>query len=314
LADYRVRYAQYKTDAHLQALHAAVPWAYCWDDHEVDNDYAGDVSEHLDPAFLARRAAAYQAFFEHQPVPFRLRPRGPDMRLYEHLDFGDLARFYLLDDRQYRDPQVCPDPLKTGGSTDVFVDECPEVNNARRTLLGATQERWLGANLASTRARWNVLAQQTFFARFDSGAGSRTRVWTDGWDGYPAARNRVIADLKRHRVANPLIVGGDVHANLIADVRQDANRSDSPVVASEFCGTSLTSQGWASGAFDTRLEESPHVHYADGTRRGYIAFELDHRNCQAQLRALISEKKPGSEIETVASFRVSAGKPGIERA
>jgi alkaline phosphatase D len=314
LADYRVRYAQYKTDANLQALHAAVPWAYCWDDHEVDNDYAGDTSEHLDPAFLARRAAAYQAYFEHQPLPFRLRPRGPDMRLYDHLDFGDLVRVYLLDDRQYRDPQACPDPIKTGGSTKRDTQDCPAIDDVRRSMLGATQERWLSQSLAGQRAQWNLLAQQTFFARMDEGAGARTRVWTDGWDGYPAARARVIADIKRHRVSNPIILGGDVHANLIADVRVDAERPDSPIVASEFCGTSLSSQGWAAGDFDVARAENPHLHFADGTRRGYIAFELDRRECRARLRALISEKTPSSEIETVASFRVAAGRPGIERA
>ena len=129
-----------------------------------------------------------------------------------------------------------------------------------------------------------------------------------------AARARVLADLKRHRVPNPVIVGGDVHANLIADVHAVPERPETPIVASEFCGTSLTSQGWSANDFDDERAENPHLHYADGTRRGYIAFELDRRECRASVRALISEKTPSSAIETVASFRVAAGKPGIQRA
>ena len=118
LADYRDRYALYKSDADLQAAHAALPWIVTWDDHEVSNDYANDRSQRLDPpaAFLQRRAAAYQAYYEHMPLPAWARPRSADAQLYMQTAFGQLARFYVLDARQYRSHQVCA-PAGRGGST-----------------------------------------------------------------------------------------------------------------------------------------------------------------------------------------------------
>src|SRR5450759_3675336 len=109
LDDYRARYALYKSDTELQAAHQAYLWIVTWDDHEVDNDYANDHPEDGMPAaqFLARRAGAYQAYYEHMPLPSRMRPDGPNMRIYTSLAWGTLANFHIVDDRQYRDHQVC---------------------------------------------------------------------------------------------------------------------------------------------------------------------------------------------------------------
>jgi hypothetical protein len=100
LADYRNRHAQYKTDRDLQRLHAAVPWLVTWDDHEVDNNYAGTRDEALDPNFRTRRAAAYQAYYEHMPLRQRARPTRSGVVLRARQDFGRLARFHVLDGRQ----------------------------------------------------------------------------------------------------------------------------------------------------------------------------------------------------------------------
>ena len=110
LAQYRARYATHKSDPSLQAAHAAVPWLLVWDDHEVGNDYANLQGQELQPDFASQRAAAYRAYWEHMPFPRSARPIGPDMRIYGRLDWGRLARIHLLDDRQYRDVQVCPKP------------------------------------------------------------------------------------------------------------------------------------------------------------------------------------------------------------
>ena len=314
LANYRVRHAQYKTDADLQTMHASVPWAYVWDDHEVDNDYAGAVSEHLDPAFLARRAAAYQAFFEHQPMPWELRPRGPDMRIYDHIDIGRLARIYLLDDRQYRSPEACSGDYKGGGSGDVDPAQCATVNDPRQSMLGAEQEAWFDQTVAKSEARWNLIAQQTLFSRFDSVPGPGRKVFTDGWDGYPAARRRLLASLQGHAAQNPLILGGDIHATVVADVHAEAEDLGSPIVAAEFCGTSISSQGWSPNMrFDARLPENPHVLYGDTKKRGYLRFDLDPKRCRTDVQVLDDEKNRDSGIATAASFEVSAGRPGILR-
>ena len=191
LERYRVRHAQYKTDPDLQASHAAMPWAFTWDDHEVENDYAGEQGENMDPGFLLRRAAAYQAFFEHMPVPLTMRPKSNEMRIYDTLDYGEFARFYIVDNRQYRDPQACPDPYKGGGSTDVTAKECPVVMEPSRSMIGLPQEQWLDGAMANSRAQWNVIAQQTIFSRFGTLRDGEMTRWTDGWDGYPATREHV---------------------------------------------------------------------------------------------------------------------------
>lgn len=314
LAAFRIRYAQYRTDVELQRAHAAMPWAMVWDDHEVENDWAGDQGEHLDPAFLARRAAAFQAYFEHMPMPQSLRPRGADARIYDTLQFGDLARIQLLDDRQYRDPQSCPDPVKGGGSTDVFLDQCGDLGSASRTLLGKDQERWLESELANDTAQWNFIAQQTLFVPASWRDGGRTRAWNDGWDGYPAARERLLASLARGRTRNPVILGGDVHATFAADVHAVPHDGDSPIVATEYCGTSIGSQGWKPGAFDAKRAANPHIRYADGTKRGYLTFDLDARECRVAVRTVASEKTRESPIATTASFTTEAGRPGVHAA
>lgn len=313
LARYRVRHAQYKTDADLQASHAAMPWAFTWDDHEVENDYAGDQGENIDPGFLLRRAAAYQAFFEHMPVPLTMRPKANEMRIYDTLDYGEFARFYLVDNRQYRDPQVCPDPYKGGGSTDVTAKECPTVMEPSRSMIGLPQEQWLDGAMANSRAQWNVIAQQTIFSRFGTLRDGEMTRWTDGWDGYPATREHVLGSIEAHRVRNPLILGGDIHAAVIADVHSNPDKLESPVLAAEFCGTSIASQGWSEAMFNPRIPQNPHVKYGNTTKRGYLAFELGKHGCDARLRVLDNEKRHDSGIATLASFRVEDGKPGVEK-
>jgi alkaline phosphatase D len=314
LPAYRVLHAQYKTDPDLQRLHGQVPWLLAWDDHEVDNDYAADRSEHLDPAFLARRAAGYQAYFEHMALPRELWPHGPDMRLYAHADFGRLARIAMLDDRQYRSPQACPDPYKRGGSTDVIPADCPEVLDPSRTLLGREQEAWLEARLAESGRTWNVIGQQTLMARFPTPReGGGESVWTDGWDGYPHAREQVLAALERHRVPNPVVLGGDLHATVVADIHRTEDPR-SPIVASEFVGTSISAQGSDRVTNPARLARNPHVHFADATRRGYVTCEFTPRRLDVAERVLDTVKSPTSRVETRNRFVVEAGRPGVKRA
>ena len=208
LAQYRARYAQYKSDPALQAAHAAFPWLVIWDDHEVENDYANDRGTSLaGPALLSLRAAAYQAAWEHQPFPKSMRPQGPDMRIYERWDWGRLARIHALDDRQYRDHQACLPPGRSGGSTVADRAGCAALRDPRRSLLGATQERWLQDGWDPQR-RWNLVAQQTLMARqsftpvaADSSPG---QYWTDGWDGYAPARNRLLGGALQRQVPRGL--------------------------------------------------------------------------------------------------------------
>ncbi len=308
LSQYRERYAQYKSDPDLQRMHASAPWIVTWDDHEVENDYAGDRSELLAAGFLKRRAAAYQAWWEHMPLPPSMRPRGPSLPLFSRHDWGALARFHVLDDRQHRDPQACPRPHQ-GGSNTVRDADCPERALPARSLLGAAQERWLGESLGLGGVHWNLLAQQTLMAPFDWGAPPSH--WTDGWDGYPAARERLLDTLVQRRVRNPVVLGGDVHANYVADLKR---RPDGPTLATEFCGTSISSRGMAQARVDAALPFNPHILYGRSEDRGYVGFRLDAQALRATLRVVSDARDPAASVRSAARFEVESGRPGAHRA
>ena len=316
LADYRARHALYKCDADLQGAHAAVPWLLTWDDHEVENDYANDRSENLDHPewFLARRAAAYKAYYEHQPLRREMIPFGPHARMHSRWNFGNLATFHLLDDRQYRSPQACPRPAR-GGSNTVDLADCPAIEDPTRTMLGATQERWLEASLESSRTAWNVLAQQTTMAQLDQKPGPGRRAWTDGWDGYPAARKRLVDFIAERRVANPVVIGGDVHMFFVNEIKRDFNNPRSAVVASEFVGTGITSQAsFTAEMLDRLAPENPHVKLADNRYRGYMRMEVTPKRILADLRGMENTASRDSACTTAASFVVEDGKPGPQKA
>ena len=309
LDDYRRRYALYKTDADLQAAHHACPWLLTWDDHEVENDYANDRSQNLDdPAwFLARRAAAYKAWYEHQPVPRAMVPFGPAARIYTRNAFGALAEFFVLDDRQYRSHEACPRPGR-GGSTAVDVAACAELGDPARTILGAAQEQWLTAGLAASKARWTIVAQQSRMSQWDERPGPGRTAWTDAWDGYPAARRRVLDALAEK--PNPVVIGGDIHAFHVAELKRDFDAPKAPTVASEFIGTSITSQGWAQKRMDALRADNPHVLLADSRYRGYARAELTPAALKVDLRAMEHVRTSDAACRTLASFVVEDGRPG----
>jgi alkaline phosphatase D len=311
LAQYRARYATHKSDPALQAAHAAAPWLLVWDDHEVANDYANLQGQDLEPDFKTQRAAAYRAYWEHMPFPKSARPVDADMRIFGRLDWGRLARIHLIDDRQYRDVQACPKPGR-GGSNTVALKACPELLDPKRTLLGAAQEQWLAEGWDLTRP-WNLLAQQTLMARFswtDPAAGAGT-YWTDGWDGYPAARKRLLDGVAQRKLPGTVVFGGDVHANYVADLKADFDDPASKVIASEFCGTSITSLGLAQSRVDAARAFNPHVHYGRSDQRGYMRFALDSGQLKAQLRVVDNALDPSSGITTAARFVVDAARPGV---
>ena len=310
LDQYRARYATYKRDPSLQAAHAAAPWLLVWDDHEVSNDYAGFRGQDLAIDTRKRRAAAYRAYWEHMPFAKSARPVDADMRIYGRLDWGRLARIHLLDDRQYRDAQVCPRP-DHGGSNTVALAQCPALADPARTLLGAEQERWLADGWDLARP-WNLLAQQTLMARFvwtDTAIGGGV-YWTDGWDGYAASRNRLLGTVAERRVPGVVVLGGDVHSNYVADLKADFDDDKAPVVATEFCGTSISSLSLAQSRIDAARTFNPLIHYGRGDQRGYVRFRLDAKELEAQLRVVDRPLDPASGVTTAARFVVDPAKPG----
>lgn len=312
LAGYRGRHALYKSDPDLRRAHQAAPWVVTWDDHEVSNDYAGDANIHeVDPAaFSRRRAAAYQAFFEHMPVrPSRWgRPDAP--QLFHRLHWGDLATLHVLDGRQHRSPHACDAPGRRGGRP---LADCDALGDPERTMLGGLQEAWLADGLAAGGGRWTLLAQQTVFAPMRRVVGGETRWWTDSWDGYPAARARLAEQLARPEVANPVVLSGDVHCWWVNDVPAQAGRNVGPVVAAEFVTSCLASRVQPASAFgDDVLSANPHIRFNDNERCGYIRLDLDRRRLSADLRAMGDVTDPAARTGSLAGFFVEEGRRGVQ--
>ncbi|GAB3451063.1 alkaline phosphatase PhoD [Streptomonospora sediminis] len=304
VADYRIRHAQHKTDPDLQAAHAAFPWAVVFDDHEVENNWADDISEpdqeaDQDPAvFLQRRARAFQVYYEHMPLRRAQRPNGADMQLYRRLTFGDLVDIHLLDTRQYRSDQV--------GDA--------EHNDPDRTLLGAGQREWLVEGLTGPTARWNVLAQQVFFSQRDFNAGSSTNFTNDGWDGYRYERDN-LRDQLADGPSNPVVITGDVHANYLCDVKADFNDPDSATVATELVGTSIASGGDGADQGENdpvQLAENPHIKLIN-RRRGYVRNEISHGQWRTDYRIVDYVTERGAPIRNLSSWVIPDGSPGAEQ-
>jgi alkaline phosphatase D len=319
LEQYRNRYAQYKSDPALQAAHAMAPWLVIWDDHEVENDYAGLQGQFLQKGFAEQRAAAYQAYWENMPLPLSMRPdlnpRGASMRIYRYLDWGRLARIQLLDTRQYRDPQACP-RIGKGGTNTVTLADCPDLTKDDRSFLGREQERWLYDNWKSAsnvKRPWNLMAQQTLMSRWswtDPSTGSAGTYWTDGWDGYMAGRQRLLQGLKDSKVQGAIVLGGDIHAHYVSNLHLNFDEPHKPAIATEFCGTSIASQGMSNLRVQAAMPYNPHVQYSRSDRRGYMSFELDAQSLKAKLWGVKNARNPHSKTEELAEFIVEAGKPG----
>ncbi|OEZ29890.1 alkaline phosphatase D family protein [Variovorax boronicumulans] len=307
LAGFRNRYALYKTDPHLQAAHAAFPWLVTWDDHEVANDYTDDVSPRTpDPAqFLAIRAAAYQAWYEHMPVPASMRPRGAGATIYGRHRFGRMLDVMLLDGRQYRSHHAC----LPGRSTKPLAD-CADRLAPERSLLGMQQEAWLANELATPPARWTVIAQPTLLAEADRQRGAGHGYWMDGWDGYAAARTRLLDALTANpsRGGDALVLGGDVHAFWAADLRREPQ---GPVVATEFVGGAITSEGPSAASVAHMRAKNEHLRYGRADKRGYGLMTLDARGCAVEFRAVDDEKNADSAVAAMARFSVERGAPGV---
>lgn len=306
LEDYRLRYALYKSDPDLRAAHAAHPFVVAWDDHETENNYAGAVDEHGGPpaGFLLRRAAAYRAYWEHQPLRAGRAPVGPDMPLYRRLHWGSLAQFDVLDTRQYRSDQAYGDVQHVPG---------PESDDPARTMTGAAQEKWLLDGWRASDAVWNVVPQQVCFSQRRLSTDARAKMSMDAWDGYRASRDRVLAGARAAGVDNLVVLTGDVHVGYAFDIKADFDDPASETVGTEIVATSVASgrDGTERPAnWQTYLTANPHLRFYDG-RRGYVRVRLTPEAARADFRTLAAVTTPGSPVSTAASFVTEAGNPGL---
>ena len=320
LDEYRDRYALHKSDPHLQAMHAACPWIVTWDDHEVQNDYAelhAGFSGAPVQNFAARRRDAYQAFYENMPVRYAdfaqlLNRQSDQVKVFGSAKFGQLATLYNLDNRQYRHRQACTPGDRPGGGR-INPQHCELLGQEYRTLLGEQQEGWLKRQFERSQTQWNLIGQQSLIAPRDMGAGM-SRVWNDGWGGYPAARQRLIDAMQSTGLKNPVVLGGDLHQNWVGHILADYARPGSQAVAVEFCGTSITSHTRATEAEIERiLQHSPYFVFANAEYRGYGVVDVRQHSLTTSLRAVKNIRDPASEVFTLSRFSVDAGRSEIRK-
>jgi alkaline phosphatase D len=306
LEDYRLRYALYKSDPDLRAAHAAHPFVVAFDDHETENNYAGSIPENAVPPeeFLLRRAAAYRAYWENQPLRTAQQSVGPDLQLYRRLHWGQLAQFDVLDTRQYRSDQAYGDVAHIPG---------PESTDPARTMTGATQERWLLDGWRSSRAVWNVVPQQVTFAQRKLDLNPVAKVSMDAWDGYPASRRRILDGAKVAGLDNLMVLSGDVHVGYAFDLKDDFDEPSSRTLGTEIVATSITSGKDGSqrpGNWDTYMSANPHLKFYDG-RRGYATVQLGLSRARADFKTVPYVTRPGAAISTAASFVTEVGRQGL---
>ncbi len=312
LDHYRTRHAQYRSDPALQAMHAGAPWLVAYDDHEIENNWAGDISQNSEVSrddFLRLRAAGFQAYYEHMPLRLVSKPQGPNMHMYRSCDFGRLARLVMLDTRHYRTDQPCGDGEKT--PTDAVMDPAG-------TMLGQQQRDWLFGQLAASPAQWNAIAQQVMMARVnrvDHLDGDGIRLEMDQWPGYEFERRRILKFLHDKKIANPVVLTGDIHSNWANDLIADFDGLDGRIVAAEFVGTSISAGGDGFDIFpkiEKLMAANPFVKHRNN-RRGYLLCTVDKQQWRTDYRTVDYVRKPGSPIRTAATYVVEAGTAGLRR-
>jgi alkaline phosphatase D len=233
------------------------------------------------------------------------------MRVYDRFTLGDLIEISLIDGRQYRSREACyAAPDKGGGHLEADAN-CPERRDPGRTMMGFDQEAWLYAALAHSKTQWNMIAQDVLMAQMRQRQNGVDGFWTDDWDGYPANRTRLLKHIQDSKVANPVVVSGDIHAFLANDLRLDFADPASPVVATEFVGTSIASYGVPYELIAPLLPDNPHVHFFESRRRGYVCVDLDRTQMQVRMRAVSDAHDPNTGIETLKTFAAESGHPGV---
>jgi alkaline phosphatase D len=308
LEAYRRRYALYQLDPDLRAAHHAHPFLMSFDDHEVENNWAGETGRPGTPPeqLALRKAAAFRAWYEALPLRPSQIPHGPDIIAYRGFQWGTLASLSVLDTRSFRDDQPCGDGVKPA---------CEEVLNPAAHVLGPAQEGWLFGRLAQAEAVWNILAQQVMMMRRIIGLADETRYNMDKWDAYPAARTRLLNHVRAARVPNLVVLTGDVHSAWAGTLHADYDRAG-PAAGVEFVGTSISSAGDGqemTGTARRTLERNPHIAFFNG-RRGYTLHEADEGRMETRYRAVPYVSHPGAPLEDKARFVVEAGRAELHRA
>jgi len=311
LDGYRARYRKYRTDPDLQEAHRQHPWFVVWDDHELVNDATSEGTDLLshnpatDGDFDTRIAAAKQAYHEHMPI----RGAASDP-IYRSVRFGDLAELRLLDTRAAG---------RSGGISD------PALDTPDRTMMGAEQEAWLDAELASGEATWQVIGQQIAVAHFTYDEVDHRPVFFDQWDGYPAARQRLFDSLEQHGRGNVVVLTGDLHGACVFDLPRDpwsggyVAATGEGSLAVEFICTSVTSPYLPFVPVTTEEAQlaaaSPHLAWTNLVERGYSVVTVTPEYVQSDFYGVEDVRSPSGGAERhLAGYLVPIGSAHALRA
>jgi len=303
LADYRIRYAAYKSDPQLQAAHGRFPFVLTWDDHEVANNYMGDLLPgDTDPATgKARKTAAYQGWWENQPT--RLDPpEGSVLPVYQAITVGDLLRLHVLDQRQ----DAAVPPCRDAGNSGADYGDCAARADEERTRLGDDQEAWLAESLGEGGVTWNLLGNPVVLAGVDAGTDAAA-YYLDTWDGFPKARKRLLDQLAE--ASNPVVLTGDYHAGMVLDVRAEPFDASSKVVAPEFMSPPISSVIFGSDV----SARTPHLRQ-QLNEHGYLTVAVTPERLTATFRVLADVGDADTAVTTAATWHVDAGDPVAKQA
>jgi len=322
LDQYREKYSLYRSDESLRKVQARFPTVMLWDDHEVQDNYAGGAPDGgLPPEHhysKKRQAAAYKAFFEAMPYS----PPKPD-RIYRRLAFGRTVDLIVMDQRQYRANQPCDDA--TG------VPACADYDQPR-DLLGRTQMNWVKSQLSASKAAWKVMANEVTImpTRVLGGAF----FGFDSWDGYPQEREELLAHIQNQQIKDVVFVTGDIHTFIAGDVRTAAGTGDPTAI--EFVGGSVTSSGLGEtdlpaggGVIIKGNDRNPHtdpsiidalkginpwVDQADFDHHGYgkVVATKDSFDCEMVRLQTIKKKSTAKLQSTGMHYRVARGQQSIK--
>jgi alkaline phosphatase D len=305
LPRWRLQYELYKSDPDLQRVHRRFPWVVTWDDHEVYNDYA-NTQTYDDADYSDVRAAAYQSWYEHQPVRIGWNSTIDAPKIYRTIRWGQLAELNVVDGRQYRDVPPC------GWGE---AQACPEAYDPSISMLGRDQERWFYNNLKNSNAQWDVMGSNVMMARLDHDGDAGDLLWNDAWDGFPEARNRISRAWQRAKTRNPVVLTGDWHSTFVNDIHADFDKPGSPTIATEFVGTSISTNGDTpvyGPYYGPMIGFNPHIKFFDGDRRGYLSCRFDKDQMRTDLQMVTTVSTPDADKYTYGSFVVEDGTPGAQ--
>nr|WP_305959637.1 alkaline phosphatase D family protein [Aurantiacibacter sp. 219JJ12-13]MDP5263053.1 alkaline phosphatase D family protein [Aurantiacibacter sp. 219JJ12-13] len=304
LGDYRRRYGQTRMDTDLQAAHAAAPWFVTWDDHEIDNNWAGDHDQDGTPPaiFALRKQAAMQAYYENMPLRASSLPVGTSMPLYRQARYGDLLDLNLLDTRQYRSDQPCEDRWGV---------ECDTLGRRDAEVLGRAQEDWLFDRLRRSDTRWQIIAQQVMMMDLDRTSGDVRTENLDSWAGYREPRRRLLEAVRDQGRGNTVVLTGDEHQNYAGELHIDGNHPGPRPIATEFVTTSISSGG---NGVDERADtvaiqqENAQLKWHNA-QRGYVMCEVTPEVWTTEYKTLDSVTQREAPVRTRKRMAVEHGRP-----